>query len=114
MKNSLLKIFSLFFLTILLSSNVLNVHVYLHQQEENFQFSDGCADDDDNQDDPCDLCLLALNLNELDYNNSLEYSYHNDSQIIHNYNEELIIYKQSNYELFYSEYGNNKAPPYLI
>lgn len=115
MKNEFLKIIALFFLTILLSSNVLNVHTYLHHKEVQNHLTDSCGDNNDEEQElPCDLCHLALQLNSLDYNNSLEFSYENDLQVFQlikteNSSSNDVLVEQQ----FYNR-NRNKAPPALI
>ena len=115
MKNILVKIIALFFLSILLTSSVLNLHVFFHEQDQHhcLATSEDHHDDED-EDTPCDLCLLVLNLNNLDYNNSLEFSYENNIQLINNFRAHSLVYQNQNYDQFFSENQRNKAPPHLI
>ena len=114
MKTIFLKIIALFFLTILLTSNILNLHVYLHEQEDNQELRDTCQNEDDDQHDSCDLCLLALQLNNLDFNNTLEFSYENLTQVINYEKVDVVTYKTPYYDQRFSHHHRNKAPPTLI
>jgi len=115
MKNKFLKIIALFFLTILLSNNVLNVHTYLHQKEVQNHLTNSCGDNNDEEQElPCDLCHLALQLNNLDYNNSLEFSYENDIQVFQLVKIDNNSGKNSLSEQQFYNRKRNKAPPTLI
>ncbi|BAO77493.1 hypothetical protein [Winogradskyella sp. PG-2] len=91
------------------------MHSYLHHKEVQNHLTDSCGDDnDEDQELPCNLCLLAINLNSLDYNNSIEFSYENDLQIfklIKTYNVSGNDYLTD--QQFYNR-NRNKAPPALI
>lgn len=115
MKNKFLKITALFFLTILLSSNVLNVHTYLHQKEVQNHLTDSCGDNNDEEQElPCNLCHLAFQLNSLDYNNSLEFSYENNLQVFQLVKTENISDNNVLAEQQFYKHIRNKAPPALI
>ncbi|WP_299367156.1 hypothetical protein [Winogradskyella sp.] len=114
MKNIFIKIIALFFLSILLTSNVLNLHVYLHEHEQHQCFADSDENHEDEENTPCELCLLVLNLNSLDYNNSLEFSYKSDIPLINNFRKDHLVYQKLNYDQLFSEHHRNKAPPHLI
>jgi len=115
MRNTFLKILALFFLTILLTSNVLNLHIYIHEQENSHCLVDSCENNEDNKKDtPCQLCLLALNLNNLDYNNTTEFSLKNHTSIIEHNRKEILTYQELNYNQLSLNDNKNKAPPYHI
>ena len=115
MKNEFLKIIALFFLTILLSSNVLNVHTYLHQKEVQNHLTDSCSgNNDEEQELPCELCHFALQLHNLDYNNSLEFSYENNLQVWQRVKTENFSGNDELAEQRFYNRNRNKAPPALI
>ncbi len=109
------KLISLFFLTILLSSNVLNVHAYLHQ-EENQCITDSCqnSENENEEEAPCDLCLLAISFNNLDYHNTTAFSFENSVPIIEHNREKALIYQELNCDLLALSSNRNKAPPHHI
>ena len=115
MKNVFFKITALFFLSILLASSVLNLHVYFHDHEHDHYVGNFDEHHDEDEDDaPCELCLLVLNLNNLDYNNTLEFSYESDTQIITYNRKEVLNYSKSHYNQLFSDHNRNKAPPRFI
>lgn len=117
MKYFFVKIASIFFLTVLLASNTVNLHVYFHGEIEDVSHyqNDYSDHNDDNNDKktPCDLCLLAFNLNSLDYNNGLEFSFksiNNTEELPH---KEILSYVELLHKKSYLHKLKNKAPPYL-
>ena len=108
-----LKIIALFFLSILLTSNILNLHVFFNDHDTHCltQYSEY---DEENEDTPCELCVLVLNLNNLDYNNSATFSFESDTQIIAYHRKEVSTYKAVYRDRLFSDHNRNKAPPYLI
>ncbi|WP_422104698.1 hypothetical protein [Winogradskyella sp.] len=114
MKKVYLKIITLFFLTVLLTSNILNLHVlFNHDEHYSVNFCEH-HENEDEEDTSCDLCLLVLNLNSLDYNNSLEFSYESHIQITNNFGKDLLVHKKLYYGRLFSEHNRNKAPPHFI
>ncbi|WP_299522379.1 hypothetical protein [Winogradskyella sp.] len=107
------KIIALFFLTILLTSSVLNLHIFFHDHDHDHYFGNLGDHHKEQKDTPCELCLLVLNFSDLDYNNSLEFSYESDIQIINNFRKDLLIHKKLYYNQLFSEHNKNKAPPHL-
>ena len=116
MKKVFIKTIALFFLSILLTSNVLNLHVFFHDHEHDHDHYFGNLGEHHNDENnaPCDLCLLVLNLNNLDYNKGLEFSFESDNLIINNFKKDLLVYKRSYYKELFSKHNRNKAPPHLI
>lgn len=118
MKRGLVKIAALFFLTILLASNFVNLHVYFHHDVQELDHCQGIChsnenDEDENQDTPCELCHLAFQLNNLDYNTSLEFSFDGLTYIQHTYKKEFTCYIEQLFKEYYFNSNKNKAPPYL-
>lgn len=113
MKTGFIKIASIFFLTVLLASNVVNLHVYFHEQAKELGHlqNDG---NDSNSEIPCDLCYISINLNNLDFDNTPEFSFKVSTLIQHVPAENIF----GNVELFYKQLylnnNRNKAPPYLV
>ena len=115
MNHTFYKIASYFFLSILLLSNVANIHVYSHHQDESL-YSDSCQNDsdDNNTDDPCELCLLALNLNNLDYHFFIRFSIEDNIQIAEYNKDSLATYQELGYSQLALNSNRNKAPPYRV
>lgn len=117
MKVFLTKISSIFFLTILLASNIVNLHIYSHDQIQDF----GCHQIDDldhnesenDKDTPCDICIIAINLHNLDYNTSLELSFENSNKIQHLPQKNTVDYVEKFQKQPYLSKNRNKAPPSL-
>jgi len=114
MKENFIKILSLFFLTILLTSNILNLHVYAHQQDDNTCITKSCENENDEKDVPCELCLLALNLNDLDYNNTSEFLSKDLTTTAQYLKEEVLTSQEFYFEQIALNKNRNKAPPYFI
>ena len=114
MKNTFAKILSLFFLTIILASHTLNLHVYSHQDDETHSSIDTEHNSDDKENSTCDLCLLVTNLNDLDYTNTLEYTYNNKGVTLPFINQKGFNYCNPNHTSLFLSFNNNKAPPYRI
>ncbi|TYA71523.1 hypothetical protein [Seonamhaeicola marinus] len=114
MKSYLAKISSIFFLTILLASNIVNLHVYFHHDSHEYdhhQNDDSNHDSEDNK--QCDICLVAFNLNNLEYSTTPQFSFENNNSIPHLQEQNEIVYVDSFYQKFYLNQNRNKAPPYL-
>ncbi|MEO1030494.1 MAG: hypothetical protein AAFX55_03765 [Bacteroidota bacterium] len=114
MKKVYLKIITLFFLTVLLTSNILNLHVLFNHDEHYSGNLCEHHENEDEEDTSCELCLLVLNLNSLDYNNCLEFSYESHIQITNNFGKDLLAHKKLYYGRLFSEHHRNKAPPHFI
>lgn len=115
MKNIFVKIASLFFLAILLSSSILNLYVYFHHQEKEHCIVDySTNNENDEENSTCDLCLLTFQLNNLDHYNTPEFSYLNSTTVFTILNGKEIIYKGLFYTQILSNSNRNKAPPYHI
>ncbi len=113
MKSLFVKISSLFFLVVLLCSNVTNLHVYFHEHEtsdcQNYENGN-----ENEESTPCDICLLAFNLNNLDYNNSLEFSYEIATITKQPTQKEVLSYSNLLHKTLYLNKNRNKAPPTLL
>ncbi|MEM9681250.1 MAG: hypothetical protein AAF901_13085 [Bacteroidota bacterium] len=70
--------------------------------------------DDGHKDDPCKLCLLVLNLNNLDYYNPIEFSFEDDASIFGHNRKEVLIYQELKHDQLALLCNKNKAPPYYI
>ncbi|GAA4230673.1 hypothetical protein GCM10022291_01390 [Postechiella marina] len=116
MKLYLLKISSILFLTIILLSKVVNLHAYSHNQAQELSHcQNNDLDNDHNQNKegvPCDLCLLVINLNNLDYNNSLEFSFKSTPITEIDIKENVLNYINLIPQKSYLNKQKNKAPPY--
>ncbi len=113
MKGLLVKISSIFFLVVLLCSNVTNLHVYFHEHETSDcqNYDNG---DEGEEKAPCDICSLAFNLNNLDYNNSLEFSYESSTITEQPTQKKVISYNNLPHKALYLNKNRNKAPPTLL
>ncbi|WP_299550296.1 hypothetical protein [Seonamhaeicola sp.] len=118
MKNSFIKIASIFFLTVLLASNVVNLHIYFHEQVEalnNCQNND--SENHDNEEDsdiPCDLCHIAFTLNGLDYNKAPEFSIKSTVFTQQYTLKDLTVHVELLHEQPCLNNNRNKAPPSLV
>lgn len=111
MKRFLAKILSIFFLTILLASNMLSLHVYFHDE---IQELNHCQNDHDNEEEaPCDTCILAFNLTNLDYNNNPEFSFENLTLIQQVLQKKQLGYVETLHKRLCLSSNKNKAPPYF-
>lgn len=115
MKNYIIQISSLFFLVVLLASNTINLHVYFHEQELSH-----CQDDntnhngDENEEEtPCDICLIAFNLTNLDYNNTPVFSFKKLTKTQQIPENKIFGYVETLHKQSYLNKNRNKAPPYL-
>jgi len=114
MKHYLVKISSFFFLVLLLASNITSLHIYFHEQELSHCLNDDNHNNDENEEEaPCDICLVAFNLTNLDYNNSLEFSFKSFIQIQQIPEKILLGYVETLHKQRYFNKNKNKAPPYL-
>ena len=116
MKTYLTKILSVFFLTILLISNIVNLHVFSHEQihelcchEHDLDHNEG----ENDEDTPCDICIIAIHLNNLDYNTTLEFSFENSNKIQHSPEKNILGYVEIFQKQLHSNKNRNKAPPLL-
>jgi hypothetical protein len=107
------KILAYFFLTFLLVGLTSNLHVYSHHDVSSIQIDLDKEKDNHDEDEPsCDICLLALQLNQLDY---LDTDNDTDFQ---NPSTTLIasVENLQTHGLFIFDYNlecdKNKAPPY--
>lgn len=107
------KILAYFFLTFLLVGLTSNIHIYSHHNVAENQRASDTENDSHNEDEQsCEICLLALQLNQLDYLDSDYFTdLENPNPIIITSCENLI-----EQELFIFDYNlecdKNKAPPY--
>ncbi len=110
MKLHLIKISTIFFLTILLASNVINLHIYFH---DDIQELSHCNNDENEEEAPCDICHIAFNLNNLDYNNSLQFSFKSLNQTQPLTQNKVSGYVEILQKQLYLNKNRNKAPPHL-
>lgn len=115
MKNALLRILSLFFLTVLLSSNFVNLHVLFHNHtsKEVCDSHSHNNNDDNTENESCQLCIITQCLNHLNYN--LDFNSSFQPKITTEFDESL---SESSYSKFFYDKNNfshnkNKAPPYF-
>mgnify|MGYP001803566051 CR=1 FL=1 len=115
MKEAIIKIGLLFFLITLLISNVINLHIYFHHEDDCHSSIDFCHSDGDNEDDSsCDLCILAVNLNNLNYKN-VSFIFIDDNNILlADYSEKNFSYQELDFNRLFKYRSKNKAPPYHI
>ncbi|WP_431157674.1 hypothetical protein [Winogradskyella poriferorum] len=113
MRKNFIKFIALFFLSLLLTSNTIGLHVYLHHENSD-QTTSNTQDHDNDQEIPCEICLIAINLNSLDYDNSFEYKFVGLSNDDTFNKKDVIGYYDSFYNPILSFSRRNKAPPYLI
>jgi len=117
MKNTFIKISAFVLLSILLTSNILNLHIHIHEDDKSHCINSSEQEHDDDHDEDnntCELCLLALNLNSLDYYHPTVFSVENISSVDW-YNKDTIKnYQQLSYSLLVSDNNRNKAPPHQI
>lgn len=120
MKRFLVKISSIFFLAILLTSNAVSLHIYFHNQiQESGHCKNGlthCQNEDDHgneEEAPCDTCILAFNLTNLDYNNNPELSLENSTLIQQIPQKKVLSYVEVLHKKLCLSSNKNKAPPYF-
>ncbi|WP_299128779.1 hypothetical protein [uncultured Winogradskyella sp.] len=114
MKNIFIKIGAIFFLAILLTSNVLNLHIYAHQDIDNQCFiEDEHNEERNNNKDSCEICHIALSLNGLDYHFSSLPNFQNNLTVLNTYRDNDILVSP-NHGIIALTNNRNKAPPYRI
>lgn len=115
MKNTFLRILSLFFLTILLSSNFVNLHVLFHNHTSievchNHSHNNS---DDNTEKESCQLCVITQCLNHLNYHLDFNSSFQPETTT--DCDELLAVssYSKFFYDKNIFSHNKNKAPPYL-
>ena len=115
MKPAYYKIIAYFFLSILTIGISSSLHVFHHHDHHSALKNNTTNDEDDHKDDePCELCLLSLQFNNLDYLDI------DNATIVENAEDLLLnsIKTTLPRELFILDYHlrceKNKAPPILI
>lgn len=119
MKSLLGKILSVFLLTILLTGNVFSLHIYFHGQEDleinhsenHLTDHNGC---DNEEEAPCEICFIAFNLNNLDYNNTHTFAFESLTQIQQAPNKKALSFVEILQKRLYLNKNRNKAPPYIV
>ncbi|WP_248723388.1 hypothetical protein [Seonamhaeicola sp. ML3] len=117
MKVNFKKISSVILLTLLTTSNVIGIHAFFHDQgfETNHSFNNQNEHDNENEEDtPCDICILAFNINSLDYNTSLEFVYKNSISTQQITNSKALGYVELFLNQNFISKNRNKAPPTLV
>ncbi len=114
MKHFFIKISSLFFLTLLLSSNIVNLHVYFHNQIQELEQCQNHDDEQHSDDVPCDLCVIAFNLNNLDFNNTSGVSFESLIPTQQHIQKKILGFVASLHNQFHFNKNRNKAPPHLV
>ncbi len=109
MKRFLAKILSVFFLTILLSSNMLSLYVYFNDEVQELNH---CQSDHDNKEKtPCITCILAFSLTNLNYNNNPEFSFESLTLIQQVLQKKQLVYVETLHKRLCLSSNKNKAPP---
>lgn len=81
---------------------------------QKIEHSQNNDDNEGHNEAPCDLCLIAFNLNNLDFNNTLEFSFESLNIIQQITQKKVLGYTEILQNQLYLNKNRNKAPPYLV
>lgn len=115
MKSFFIKISALFFLSILLASNVATLHIYIHDEAQSLSHHEndlGCNDGND-EDTPCDICVIAFNINNLNYSYTPQFSFTPKDIAVKIASKKTFGYVNILQKQLYLNKNRNKAPPQL-
>jgi len=120
MKVPFKKIMSTFFLAILLSCNIVGLHVFFHDHDhhsmhEDHDHSEHHENESDSSDTEteCDLCKIASFFYNLDFNNNTQNVFTETIIVQQNISKKVYGYVKTFNHQFYLDHNRNKAPPYI-
>ena len=112
--NIIKKIITFLLLGILLTSNSIGIHFYTADHTDKCNISH-CKNEDSNStdDETCNICLLAFNLSQLNFQSPLPISIEYTSNNIFLTKHKIFDSSNLSYKNYVFIANRNKAPPFL-